>query len=751
MSKKLSLVFILLILSLSTFAASRGVGIILPKFEKGAYFENIIQEELNINFEGSGITPKIIDRRYLDRGSLKDNVDLMLKNPNVEGVFILNYNEEVYIPKTGKFVTYPLGLNPIDKKLPKNISYIYSEPNLIHYVNKVRELKEVKKVTIVTSSNEKDFSKKIKTDMKKIGIESKIISEHLSSEELKKGFQNADLVYLISNDNTIISAANLATSMNIPTFILSLNPETTQYSLMGYTLNSELKRRIRTGAFNFYNFINNDIENEVDNLGTLDEDLFFNTEIANKIQVYPNVLFIQGMNLVKGKNRSEKMKLSFKEAIQMGLNNNPALKSSKSAIESQNYSYFASISKLLPQVGGNLQYSRQDKDLVSVLSGPENSTVGTIAASQVIFDDSLNTNIYSEKLFFENSKLQYNQAVLDYTFNISKTYLSILQSKAQLDIQTNNYNLIKEFLRISKVKYETGATGIQDVYRMESALSDVTSSLASVTAQLRNLEISLNTLLNAPVDMRYEYENIDNLSKEIFLGEDFLDKFLFDEDKDVLLFNFLSKVAIENSNQLSALENNIKILKRQSTSLTTSRIIPKVSAFGQYNKNNIIESWGEGSSNYNPANGWRAGIMAELPLFTGGEITMAKKSLESQIDSLDYQKENLKNEITENINTLSTLLLNDYVQTYTTNKAAEAAKKSLEISTNLYAAGSISVTEILDARNAAFSAELSNTISRYNFFISAINLERAIGKYNIFASEEEKAQDIKTLERVIGK
>ncbi|MGL4944767.1 MAG: TolC family protein, partial [Fusobacteriaceae bacterium] len=123
----------------------------------------------------------------------------------------------------------------------------------------------------------------------------------------------------------------------------------------------------------------------------------------------------------------------------------------------------------------------------------------------------------------------------------------------------------------------------------------------------------------------------------------------------------------------------------------------------------------------------------------------------SQIDSLDYQKENLKNEITENINTLSTLLLNDYVQTYTTNKAAEAAKKSLEISTNLYAAGSISVTEILDARNAAFSAELSNTISRYNFFISAINLERAIGKYNIFASEEEKAQDIKTLERVIGK
>lgn len=751
MSKKFNLLFILLILSLSTFAASRGVGIILPEFGRGAYFESIIQEELNINFEGSGITPKIIDRKYLDRGSLKDNVNLMLKNPNVEGVFVLNYNGEIYVPKTEKFVTYPLGLNPIDKSLPGNISYIYSEPDLLSNLNKVRELKEVKKVTVVTSSDEKDFSKKLKTDLKKLGVESKIISEHVSSETLEKNFQNADLVYLISNDEKIISAANLATAMNIPTFILSLNPETAQHSLMGYTLTSELKRRIRTGAFNFYNFISGDTENNVENLGILDNDLFFNTEIANKIKVYPNVLFVQGLNLVKEKNGTEKMKLSFKEAIQMGLNNNPALKSSKSAIESQNYSYFASISKLLPQVGGNLQYTKQDKDFVSPLSGPENSTVGTLAASQVIFDDSLNANIYSEKMFFENSKLQYNQAVLDYTFNIAKTYLSILQSKAQLDIQTNNYKLVKEFLRISKIKYETGATGIQDVYRMESTLSDVTSALASVAAQLRNFEISLNTLLNAPVDMRYEYENIDNLSQEFFLGKDFLDKFLFNENKDRVLFDFLSRLAIENSNQLSILENNIRILKRQSTSLTTSRVVPKISAFGQYNKNNIIDSWGEGSPEYDLTDGWRAGIMAELPLFTGGEITMAKKSLESQIDSLDYQKENLRNEITENINALSTLLLNDYVQTYTTSKAAESAKKSLEISTNLYAAGSISVTEILDARNAAFSAELANTISRYNFLISAVNLERAIGKYNIFATEEEKAQDIKTLERVVGK
>ncbi|MGL5055804.1 MAG: TolC family protein, partial [Fusobacteriaceae bacterium] len=166
-------------------------------------------------------------------------------------------------------------------------------------------------------------------------------------------------------------------------------------------------------------------------------------------------------------------------------------------------------------------------------------------------------------------------------------------------------------------------------------------------------------------------------------------------------------------------------------------------------KNNLIDSWGAGS-NVNSPNNWRAGIVAEIPIFTSGEIHYSKKSLDADIESLEYQKTDFENQLIKNVNVLSTTLLSDYVQTFTSKKASEAANKSLELSKNLYALGSISTTEILDAKNAAITSELSYTISSYNFFISAMNLERVLGRYKIFSQAQEREEEIKKLENIVG-
>lgn len=751
MVKKLYTLFLFFIFTVVTFAASRGIGVVFPNYESSQNFEKLIDGELHINFEGSGLTPKIVERAYLDRTTLKSSVDRMLRNPNINGVFVLDYNENLYIPKTDKFVAYPFGIIPIDKKVSDNIKYIYSEPNVVSNIKKMRELKEIKTLSVVMSTKNKNYDKKILSELKKIGIETILLDDQLPLNKIKASFEKSDAVYLISNESEIFKISEIATSMNLPTFIVSLNPEAYKYGLLGYNFSYEVNKRIRTAAFDFFNYVIGDDRDPVTDLGYLNGELFFNIEISNEIKLYPDILFIQGMNLIKDQDKTAKMKMNFKDAIQMGLNNNPALKAALKNIDAKDYSYLAKSVERLPQAGANMNYTRQDKKiLASPTNGPENLVVGTLQASQVIYDDSLNASVFSEKMLFENSKLEYNQAILDYTNAIASTYLNILQSKAQLEIQKNNYDLVAEFLRISKIKYETGATGIQDVYRMESSLADATSSIASITTALRNQEIALNTLLNAPVDLRYDYQDIDEISTEFFIGEDFLNKFLFNEEKDRVLFSYLSNFAITNSNQLKALENNIKILKRQNTSLTRSRFIPKISAFGQYNKYDIFAPWGK-YEQYSPENGWRAGVMAEIPLFTSGEIYLAQKSLDAQIDSLDYQSEDLKNSITEQVNSIATTLLRDYVQTNTTKQAADSAKKSLDIYTNMYAAGSINVTDILDARNAAYTAELAHVISRFNFFTSAVNLEKTLGKYNIFASEEEKANDIKKLEKVVGK
>ncbi|MGL6167931.1 MAG: TolC family protein [Fusobacteriaceae bacterium] len=748
MVRQLSKILLFLLTVFSLMGETQGVGVIFPNFESSKELEKILLDELELNFEGSDIQKKIVSKSYLDKTSLKESMNSMMSNPKINGIFVLDYNDLNYFPGDTKFISYPLGLLPQDKKISGDINYIYGEPDILRDMMKLKELKEIKNIVIYTSRTTESYKKNVIEKLKKAGINSKFKSIDNTKEQIEKDLSSAEAVYIITNDAKGEKITKIATEKKLPTFITSLNSELIDKGLMGYELSNEINKRLRTAVFNYFNYLTGETENSVNDLGVLKDELFFNTSVANKIKIYPSILFIQGMKLSEDKNSISKLKLNFKDAIELALKNNPSLKAQLKSIEASKYSYWAGNTKRLPKASLGANYSYLD-DTITKVSGSENSVVGLLKISQVIYDDSLNVDIYADKIAYENSMLQYNQGVLDTIFNVANTYFNLLQLESQLEIQNNNYDLVREFSRVSKIKYETGATGIQDVYRMEGVISDVTSSLADLQAQLKNQEKVFTTLLNIPIETQFVYQDIDELSNEFFMGKEFLDKFLFDKQKDTKLFSYFSEVALNNSNQLKAIENNIKILERQGNSLTRSRFIPKVSAFGQYSKNNLIDSWGAGS-NVNSPNNWRAGIVAEIPIFTSGEIHYSKKSLDADIESLEYQKTDFENQLIKNVNVLSTTLLSDYVQTFTSKKASEAANKSLELSKNLYALGSISTTEILDAKNAAITSELSYTISSYNFFISAMNLERVLGRYKIFSQAQEREEEIKKLENIVG-
>ncbi|MGH7849073.1 MAG: hypothetical protein ACREOP_02115, partial [Thermodesulfobacteriota bacterium] len=52
--------------------------------------------------------------------------------------------------------------------------------------------------------------------------------------------------------------------------------------------------------------------------------------------------------------------------------------------------------------------------------------------------------------------------------------------------------------------------------------------------------------------------------------------------------------------------------------------------------------------------------------------------------------------------------------------------------------GVVSIIDLLDAQNAALSADLNAANSVYNFLIDLMNLQRASGKFDFFTSAEER-------------
>ncbi len=70
--------------------------------------------------------------------------------------------------------------------------------------------------------------------------------------------------------------------------------------------------------------------------------------------------------------------------------------------------------------------------------------------------------------------------------------------------------------------------------------------------------------------------------------------------------------------------------------------------------------------------------------------------------------------------------------------AVETAKKNLALVEEAYAQGAVSITDLTDANAAELAAELGHTDAVYDFLIDMMNVERALGRFDMFLGDEER-------------
>ena len=67
---------------------------------------------------------------------------------------------------------------------------------------------------------------------------------------------------------------------------------------------------------------------------------------------------------------------------------------------------------------------------------------------------------------------------------------------------------------------------------------------------------------------------------------------------------------------------------------------------------------------------------------------------------------------------------------------ATAAKKNLDLVTDAYSRGAVSILDLLDAQNAALIAEETATNAVFDFLIDLMNLQRSLGGFDFFLDEQ---------------
>ena len=710
------ILFLLFIFNFSLYAKTLDVGVILENHSQCSETAlEILKDELNKNFAGTNFSPKITEKFYLTNHNIQDGINKLNANPKIDGVFILTCAplENITNLKQNRFYSVPLGFGKMGSNLPKNLNYIYSNLNLNDYLSPFKELNGVTEIDVLVSNMDSNNLRVLAQDTKLPGIKVNVLRA--------------------SKDNLLTAINN-----KVPSFLIDFNEELKPYAYSGINLTKEFKKRIRAASLNYMFFKTKKDMSTIVEVNPPLKDIYLNSDIATKIEVFPNLIFLQDLSQFNTPNTLNP-KLTLKGAVNRALNSNFDLLQARQNVVTSYYNVKVTNSKRLPQLSANANYSALDDRSPDFKQGyPTNSVASYLQLSQVIFSDQLNASVYIDKLALDSNRKAFEQQKLATIYYVASTYVNILQLKAQLAIQISNYNLLRETLNVAKINYNVGAGGLQDVYRLQSNVAGALSDMSNVRGEIRSQEIYLNNLLNYPEGNTYTYETLEELTPYFLLSENLGKNFTFGSEKSKKIESFLVNGAIDNSNSLKQLDNNIKSKEREYLANSRERYIPTITASGNYYKNNIITPWGQNSNRDFPDEYWQAGINVSLPHSSGGEIYYNGQAIKSELKALEYNKLAAQNQLAQEVLQTYTNVLTNFVQSYTTKISSDVAKKNLGIVTNLYTEGTTTLTDFLSAQNNTLSQELNHVIENFNLINSTLKLEYLYGKSSLTMDPSER-------------
>ena len=140
------------------------------------------------------------------------------------------------------------------------------------------------------------------------------------------------------------------------------------------------------------------------------------------------------------------------------------------------------------------------------------------------------------------------------------------------------------------------------------------------------------------------------------------------------------------------------------------------------------------------------GIAASIPLFNGGKRLAEMNQAERDLERLRIERKKAAEMIEQRMRNALYKVATTHPSIELSTQAAEAARKNLELVTDAYSKGLVSIIELLDAQNFSINADQQAENAVFDFEIDLMEIDRAMGKFWFMRSAEEKEDWYRTAE-----
>jgi outer membrane protein len=428
---------------------------------------------------------------------------------------------------------------------------------------------------------------------------------------------------------------------------------------------------------------------------------------------------------------------------------------------------------LFPQIDLSATGLQIDLDRANAGYIPERKGMYDISASQILFSEPVLANISIQSSLIDSKKNELEILRQNSITDGSKIFLNYLRTKKIFYILLENLKLMRANLEIAQNRQSIGSAGPEEPLRWEVEIADLRKTTMEVQSQMNQAMVALKQVLNIPLIYQINVEDISLDDPSMLISNKQLQGYLEDPVSYDILTDYFTNRGLALSQEVKQLNSLMDAQQTALSSIRKSFFLPSLSLFGGYTrtfyKSSVNQPFslttlpplpasippefpaylGQLLAGVSPAlpdnNDWNVGLQLSLNIFNGYSTSAKEEQSTYVLEQLNIQKKSVGEKIALNIRVQMENVKSSWFGIQQSHVEVEAANKNLKLVTDAYSRGVLSILNLIDAQASTLRARQVAVNALYDFFISYIQLQRAIGRFDILLTQQERDDFISDL------
>ena len=429
-------------------------------------------------------------------------------------------------------------------------------------------------------------------------------------------------------------------------------------------------------------------------------------------------------------------------------------------------------STLLPKIDVNATGLQIDKDRAQAGGLPERSGTWDVSASQLLLSEPAMANVSIQSSLQESRIQQLRITRFNMIVEGSALYVNYLRARKIFYILLENLKLTRTNLELARVRQTTGAAGQEEALRWEVEIANLRKAAMDAQSQMNQALFALKQALNIPLLYQLNVAEVSLDDPSLIISDKELLSYLDDPLSFELLIDFLTSEGASLAPESRQLDAVIDAQERSLTSARLEYFVPTISAFGKYSnrfsQSTVTSPFQLPSLSSAPPPGtpgeaflyqvlgalspalpdnrdWSVGLQLSFNFFNGFATNAAVEQTSANLERYRIQKKAVSDKVALRIRVEMEKAKASHFSIEQARREQEAARKTLDIVTESYSRGGVSILSLLDAQNSALRADQVAANARYDFLFDYVSLQRAIGRFDVLMTQEDREGMLKRL------